>query len=122
MLGTREYTLCSPFRANAHNSSYILVLVKTVFRGQHSSVCANCLIVHIAARDSLMCIFALDRSWLTWFLACIMIDRSGPTMSTIKHIVSLFIHNYNKSSPRDCKFSQAAYPMYISCTFKMRFF
>ena len=21
MLGTREYTLCSPFRANAHNSS-----------------------------------------------------------------------------------------------------
>ena len=22
MLGTREYTLCSPFRANAHNSSY----------------------------------------------------------------------------------------------------
>ena len=24
MLGTREYTLCSPFRANAHNSSYKL--------------------------------------------------------------------------------------------------
>ena len=23
MLGTREYTLCSPFRANAHNSSYV---------------------------------------------------------------------------------------------------
>ena len=23
MLGTREYTLCSPFRANAHNSSYL---------------------------------------------------------------------------------------------------
>ena len=23
MLGTREYTLCSPFRANAHNSSYM---------------------------------------------------------------------------------------------------
>ena len=23
MLGTREYTLCSPFRANAHNSSFI---------------------------------------------------------------------------------------------------
>ena len=23
MLGTREYTLCSCFRANAHNSSYI---------------------------------------------------------------------------------------------------
>ena len=23
MLKTREYTLCSPFRANAHNSSYI---------------------------------------------------------------------------------------------------
>ena len=22
MLGKREYTLCSPFRANAHNSSY----------------------------------------------------------------------------------------------------
>ena len=22
MLGTREYTLCSPFRANAHNSSF----------------------------------------------------------------------------------------------------
>ena len=28
----------------------------------------------------------------------------------------------NKSSPRDCKFSQAAYPMYISYTFKMRLF
>ena len=25
MLGTREYTLCSPFRANAHNSSYSTV-------------------------------------------------------------------------------------------------
>ena len=25
MLGTREYTLCSPFRANAHNSSYLRV-------------------------------------------------------------------------------------------------
>ena len=25
MLGTREYTLCSPFRANAHNSSYSLI-------------------------------------------------------------------------------------------------
>ena len=24
MLGTREYTLCSPFRANAHNSSSIM--------------------------------------------------------------------------------------------------
>ena len=24
MLETREYTLCSPFRANAHNSSYNL--------------------------------------------------------------------------------------------------
>ena len=24
---------------------------------------------------------------------------------------------HNKSSPRDCKVSQAAYPMYISCTF-----
>ena len=23
MLGTREYTLCKPFRANAHNSSYL---------------------------------------------------------------------------------------------------
>ena len=23
MLGTREYTLCSPYRANAHNSSFI---------------------------------------------------------------------------------------------------
>ena len=26
MLGTREYTLCSPFRANAHNSSYSMKL------------------------------------------------------------------------------------------------
>ena len=26
MLGTREYTLCSPFRANAHNSSCQLLL------------------------------------------------------------------------------------------------
>ena len=26
MLGTREYTLCSPFRANAHNSSSCVVL------------------------------------------------------------------------------------------------
>ena len=26
MLGTREYTLCSHFRANAHNSSYFSVL------------------------------------------------------------------------------------------------
>ena len=25
MLGMREYTLCSPFRANAHNSSYYLM-------------------------------------------------------------------------------------------------
>ena len=24
MLGTREYTLCSPFRANAHNSSLLI--------------------------------------------------------------------------------------------------
>ena len=24
MLGTREYTLCSPFRANAHNYSYVM--------------------------------------------------------------------------------------------------
>ena len=24
MLGTREYTLCSPFRANAHNSSFCM--------------------------------------------------------------------------------------------------
>ena len=24
MLGTREYTLCSPFRANAHNSSFLM--------------------------------------------------------------------------------------------------
>ena len=31
------------------------------------------------------------------------------------------ISSRNKSSPRDCKVSQAAYPMYISCTFKMRF-
>ena len=27
MLGMREYTLCSPFRANAHNSSFICYLV-----------------------------------------------------------------------------------------------
>ena len=27
MLGTREYTLCSPFRANAHNSSYFMEFV-----------------------------------------------------------------------------------------------
>ena len=27
MLGTREYTLCSPFRANAHNSSFGFVSV-----------------------------------------------------------------------------------------------
>ena len=26
MLGTREYALCSPFRANAHNSSLIYVV------------------------------------------------------------------------------------------------
>ena len=26
MLGTREYTLCSPFRANAHNSSLSMML------------------------------------------------------------------------------------------------
>ena len=26
MLGTREYTLCSPFRANAHNSSLYNVM------------------------------------------------------------------------------------------------
>ena len=25
MLGTREYTLCLPFRANAHNSSSLIV-------------------------------------------------------------------------------------------------
>ena len=31
MLGTREYTLCSPFRANAHNSSYMYVLVIEAF-------------------------------------------------------------------------------------------
>ena len=30
MLGTREYTLCSPFRANAHNSSYIYYSVTFV--------------------------------------------------------------------------------------------
>ena len=30
MLGTREYTLCSPFRANAHNSS--LSVVSILFR------------------------------------------------------------------------------------------
>ena len=24
MLGTREYALCSPFRANAHNSSLLM--------------------------------------------------------------------------------------------------
>ena len=29
MLGTREYTLCSPFRANAHNSSYDMVMLNT---------------------------------------------------------------------------------------------
>ena len=28
MLGTREYTLCSPFRANAHNSSLRMVSVQ----------------------------------------------------------------------------------------------
>ena len=27
MLGTREYTLRSPFRANAHNSSFVLYLL-----------------------------------------------------------------------------------------------
>ena len=27
MLGTREYTLCSPIRANAHNSSYLMDLL-----------------------------------------------------------------------------------------------
>ena len=26
MLETREYTLCSPFRANAHNSSFLAVI------------------------------------------------------------------------------------------------
>ena len=31
MLKTREYTLCSPFRANAHNSSYICVRDFRVF-------------------------------------------------------------------------------------------
>ena len=25
MLGTREYTLCSPFKANAHNSGYVML-------------------------------------------------------------------------------------------------
>ena len=29
MLGTREYTLCSPFRANAHNYSYSVILEQT---------------------------------------------------------------------------------------------
>ena len=34
MLGTREYTLCSPFRANAHNSSFVIIMVVifTIFR------------------------------------------------------------------------------------------
>ena len=29
------------------------------------------------------------------------------------------VHLINKSSPRDCKFSQAAYPMYISCMIEL---
>ena len=32
MLGTREYTLCLPIRANAHNSSYILNFVLLVIK------------------------------------------------------------------------------------------
>ena len=31
MLGTREYTLCSPFRANAHNSSFHIEAAFDVF-------------------------------------------------------------------------------------------
>ena len=32
MLGTREYTLCSPFRANAHNSSYYDAFTNDYYR------------------------------------------------------------------------------------------
>ena len=35
MLGTREYTLCSPFRTNAHNSSYyggLFIFVTRIIR------------------------------------------------------------------------------------------
>ena len=44
MLGTREYTLCSPFRANAHNSSsdcfvsdlcYLFTLLHCMITGSH---------------------------------------------------------------------------------------
>ena len=36
MLGTREYTLCSPFRANAHNSSFICRYTIYLFQIIHS--------------------------------------------------------------------------------------
>ena len=37
MLGTREYTLCSPFRANAHDSSLLqFVFNRTLFAPIHN--------------------------------------------------------------------------------------
>ena len=38
MLGTREYTLCSPFRANSHNSSYNVIFYGRWGYLQHAPV------------------------------------------------------------------------------------
>ena len=53
MLGTREYTLCSPFRANAHNSSYYCNLFM-LNHGEclHISFCASYIL-----RFNIHCIF-----------------------------------------------------------------
>ena len=54
------------------------------------------------------------------------VDSQKGWHNVVNNVTLMRCHNVvttlNKSSPRDCKVSQAAYPMYISCTFKMRFF
>ena len=43
MLGMREYTLCLPFRANAHNSSYNYKMFFGLFLGGFISQVASCM-------------------------------------------------------------------------------
>ena len=76
------------------------------------------------------CIFSVLTSQVYWMFTS-SIDWSRDLCFSSMHMIyelQCIEHSllpdpcWNKSTPRDCKVSQAAYPMYISCTFKMRFF
>ena len=70
MLGTREYTLCSPFRANAHNSSYN----------------------SLTEQEILCIIFNLDINIFVTFVVCVQLapnsDVSTAFWVTLKHDVT----------------------------------